>query len=136
MAEIELKLSAPLDRLEDLRKALAGMAGNREQKAESLNAIYYDTRRRDLDRQGLTLRVRRENDGYVQTVKSAGRTLIKRGEWSDPLRDATPDLSAKATGRRLRSALRGRVHPQFKVDVNRTAFLIRNGADTTIEAAV
>lgn len=136
MAEIELKLTAPVDRLPALRAALAAMSGGHTPAPEALHATYYDTRARDLARQGLTLRVRRESGGFVQTVKSAGRTLTKRGEWSDPLDDGTPDLKAKATGRRLRNVLRGRVLPQFKVDVSRTAFIIHAGSDTTIEAAV
>ena len=136
MAEIELKLTAPPDRLQALREALAAMSGGGHPAPVHLNATYYDTRGRDLARHGLTLRVRRENDRFVQTVKSAGRTLIKRGEWSDAIADSTPDLKAKTTGRRLRHVLHGPVRAQFKVDVTRTAFIIHASGDTVIEAAV
>jgi inorganic triphosphatase YgiF len=136
MAEIELKLTAPAARLDALRAALARLAGGRIPAPRTLNAVYYDTRKRDLARAGFTLRVRREDGSIVQTLKAAGSDLLTRGEWSDRLSGDSPDLTAKASGRRARRIVRGALQPQFRIDVRRSVFDLRVARTARIEAAV
>src|SRR5687767_452353 len=64
----------------------------------TLSSTYYDTARSDLNEQGVTLRVRRENGGFVQTVKAAGPANggLERSEWEQPVRSKRPDLDAAA----------------------------------------
>src|SRR5471030_2570346 len=52
-------------------------------RTEDLTSVYFDTDQRDLRERGVTLRVRRKGDQFIQTIKStasAGSTL-ERDEW-------------------------------------------------------
>ena len=50
-----------------------------------------------LRKQGITLRVRRVNGAFLQTIKrEAGSNLFDRGEWENEIRGAEPDRSAFA----------------------------------------
>jgi adenylate cyclase len=56
-------------------------------RSESLVSIYYDTRRFDLHRQAITLRLRKHGGGWLQTVKhnvASEGGLTKRLEWETP----------------------------------------------------
>src|SRR5579875_1139364 len=63
-----------------------------------LNAIYFDTPDQALRQAGLTLRIRDDGRGRVQTVKAeAGDDgLLGRGEWETPLDGNAPDLQGAA----------------------------------------
>lgn len=93
--ETELKLAARPEDLETLRAApailsrAAGPAATR-----TLESTYYDTQDRRLSERGVTLRVRRTDDGFVQTVKSApDGDGLGRGEWECAVTGAEPDLT-------------------------------------------
>src|SRR5471032_1196202 len=67
-------------------------------RTEDLTSVYFDTDQRDLRERGVTLRVRRKGDQFIQTIKStasAGSTL-ERDEWETPLHDGQPDLDSAA----------------------------------------
>jgi triphosphatase len=95
--EIELKLLAPagvLDRLREspviVRHALNGGVARR------VDAVYYDTPDRTLFRHGLSLRIRRSGNRYVQTLKRAplhGHPFV-RGEWEASVDGAAPVLAS------------------------------------------
>jgi len=94
--EVELKLLAPAGMLDQIREAPAIARGARDGSVTCrLDAVYYDTPDRILCTHGLSLRVRRSDSGYVQTVKRRpvqGRPFA-RGEWESPVRGSAPDLA-------------------------------------------
>ncbi len=135
--EIELKFRLERGAAGTVVAALARLPGAGMPDVQRLDAAYFDTRDDDLRRAGLTLRVRRENGVYVQTVKGAGG--LAREEWNDPAASATPDAGAGKSGRRLRRVLRkvknGALHERFRVKVTRTTIAFLAGG-AVIEAAV
>ena len=94
--EIELKLLAPAGVLDWLREAPVIVRHARNGGvARRLDTVYYDTPDRTLFRHGLSLRIRRSGNRYVQTVKRApahGQPFV-RGEWESSMDGAAPDLA-------------------------------------------
>lgn len=94
--EVELKLAGSVEALASLREAelIQRHARNRG-VVRRLDAIYYDTADRLLDRNGLSLRVRRSGRRHVQTLKRAvrGGDPLSRDEWEMSLPDERLDLS-------------------------------------------
>lgn len=95
--EIELKLQCEGADLTELARHPFLHSAEPEQAA-FLTSTYYDTAAGDLREAGLSLRVRREGEAYLQTVKvaSAGAGLFDRPEWEGPVADAQPDLAQLA----------------------------------------
>jgi inorganic triphosphatase YgiF len=125
--EVELKLDlnpADIERLAG--SALFAAAAEQDQES-----IYYDTSTDTLRQAGLSLRVRRTGERYVQTVKAAGAAaagLFARSEWERDVPDAQPVLDE--TGRPLNVLLAssGPLEAAFRVDVaRRTALIDRHG---------
>lgn len=89
MLERELKLYVPpasRDALEaDLRNAGASNI--------TLRARYFDTQDKHLARAGIALRLRLEDDQWVQTVKAPGPDELTRTEINHPRTEPTLDLS-------------------------------------------
>ena len=128
--EIELKFAAPAGRgAEAAIEALAGV------EPRQLVSIYFDTARGALKRAGLGLRVRREGDVYIQTLKDAGDGGFARGEWEAPVKSGKPDLRAlgKTPAARI-LAKSGRLAPTFAVEVRRRTALVTEG-DSLIEVS-
>lgn len=89
--EIELKLETDADgaeRFGTLRLLREAVADTKDQ-----DSTYYDTRRRTLQKAGISLRVRKTGSRTTQTEKlsadSAG--LFSRSEWEWPIAGDTPD---------------------------------------------
>jgi triphosphatase len=129
--EIELKFQvAP----RELRKLKAGRTLNRKpQKEEDLVSVYFDTPKHKLARNGVTLRVRRHGDKFLQTIKSGGSNgSFKRGEWEHEIKGAVPNLrEAHGTplAPLLTKKLKRRLKPVFETRVHRTSLPIRkNGS--------
>jgi triphosphatase len=95
-AEAELKLLAPAGTLEQLREAPTIARYARDTgSARQLEAVYYDTPDRALFGNGLSLRVRRSGDGFIQTLKrgpAQGEPFV-RAEWESEVAGTVPDLS-------------------------------------------
>lgn len=79
MQEIELKFQIPADALGAVRAAVAALPGG-EAPPQVLQAAYFDTPDRKLARARAALRVRREDDERVQTLKAAGVNALTRLE--------------------------------------------------------
>jgi len=91
--EIELKFLIDPPKA---RALLAHLPAGAAVRPRSLTSIYFDTPGRTLWRAGFTLRLRRDGDGWTQTVKSRGDRDggFGRGEWETPIAADTLDLAA------------------------------------------
>ena len=76
MVEVELKFQLPESKKKTVQQYL------KKHKAQHihLQAKYYDTPNRLLAKNGMALRLRKENDLWVQTFKAAGQSHLHRVE--------------------------------------------------------
>jgi inorganic triphosphatase YgiF len=126
--EIEIKLETPapaatrLSKASWLRKLATAPA-----KRRKLVSVYYDTRKCRLHEAGLSLRVRRDGDKTVQTIK-AGDAGFSRKEWETEIARRRPDL-ARAKGTALDQfnlkKLRRKLRPMFETSVQRMTIPVR-----------
>lgn len=99
MQEIELKFQIPADALEAVRAALARLAPDQTLPPPLiLQAAYFDTPDRRLAQARSALRVRREGDDWVQTLKAAGSHTMVRVEDN---RATQPPLAGQPLAPRL-----------------------------------
>lgn len=134
MQEIELKFQIPPRG----RDALASTVGeDGAVRAVRLQARYFDTAARDLAGAAFALRLRREDEGWVQTLKGRGDGMMRRLEHNAPVdlppragADAVPALSlgrhaGTPAGIALAALLAGRglgeadLALQFSTDIER-----------------
>ncbi|MDB5482217.1 MAG: inorganic triphosphatase [Caulobacteraceae bacterium] len=133
--EVELKFRLPPDRGPE---ALAWLAQGRPQSDRTLKAIYFDTAGCELGRAGFALRVREEDGGWEQTMKSraAAGGKLGRGEWTSPAAGAKPDMAAvRRTPARDVLSPDTRLAALFTVTVERRTVEIRT-PDSLVEAAL
>lgn len=140
-AEIELKLAVVSGQPRDVARLL----DLKRRERVNLEDAYFDTPDALLRRRGLVLRVRREGDRWLQTLKAAqhSRTLVsERGEWEvelgrggePPVPDLTrfdgdtPDVLASQFDP-------ARLVPVFRTQVERERGTVLYGA-SRIEAAL
>ncbi|MGL4284890.1 MAG: CHAD domain-containing protein [Phreatobacter sp.] len=123
--EVELKLLAPPGTLDRLRTApvIVEHIGN-QGTVRRLEAVYYDTPDRLLDRHGLSLRVRRNGKRYLQTLKQrvSGNGTLSRREWEAPVDTIEPDLTRlpiAEIGAPLDGLLADALAPMFTTKVRR-----------------
>jgi inorganic triphosphatase YgiF len=130
--EIELKLEMEPGADQALlhHPLLQGRVGD----AQHTVSVYYDTARKLLRQAGITLRVRRVGERFIQTVKSgatAAAGLFDRLEWETPIVGPEPELDQATPHLALLSSsdLRGKLRPVFTTLVDRrTAVIEREGA--------
>jgi inorganic triphosphatase YgiF len=139
--EVELKLSAAPRTL--ARLASDPLLGKPSGAPQSLVAIYFDTPRFSLWRQGLVLRLRRERGRWVQTVKGQGALdagLHRRIESSSRARSSVPDLEhiADEDVRKRVAQIIGakRLVPIFRVEVERDTRVVSPAPESTIEISI
>jgi inorganic triphosphatase YgiF len=137
--ESELKFRIAKRSLTALANARMPGSKSGERTSRKLVSTYFDTPKHKLQRHGMTLRVRRTDDGsIVQTVKSAMTRSFARGEWAADLDRPKPDISkakdsplAKIAGKKARRNLR----PIFETSVKRITRSMKVGA-SSVELAV
>ncbi|HNQ03175.1 MAG TPA: CHAD domain-containing protein [Thiobacillaceae bacterium] len=138
MNEIELKLSLRPGQIARLRRHPLLAAGR--PVSRRLYSIYLDTPERDLQRRGITLRVRRAGRRWLQTLKAEAISvgaLTQRAEWEMPLPGGSHDLSRFPP--QALDLLQGldmsRIGPVFVTDFRRTAWVVHL-RETVMEVAL
>jgi triphosphatase len=105
-----------------------------------LLSTYYDTPALALHRERISLRVRKQGEEFVQTVKSenpAQVDVFERKEWEDRIPSEHPVLDAPKTGKRLSDVVRDEeLRPVFVTTVTRTVIEISPDPSARIEAAI
>ncbi|MFZ2998512.1 CHAD domain-containing protein [Sphingobium sp.] len=130
--EIELKLDLPHDGAEAF---LQWPSLPSDHDIADLHATYLDTPDRDLAQRGVSLRIRRSGDQYIQTVKADGdgaTGLFSRNEWEVAVSGDTPVLDDNNPVAAMLGDAITTLVPLFKVDVERRTWSLREG-DTDIE---
>jgi len=126
--ETELKFHVPAARLRELQKPRFRGGRIGAPSEHDLVSTYFDTAKHKLKRHGLTLRVRRDGNNYVQTVKSANGAQFGRSEWETEIKDSAPDLG-KVDDTPLEQfaskKLRRKLKPVFEASVQRTTVPLR-----------
>lgn len=139
--EVELKLSAAPRTL--ARLASDPLLGKPRGAPQSLVAIYFDTPRFSLWRQGIVLRLRRERGRWVQTVKGRGALdagVHRRIESDSRARSAVPELERipdEELRKRVAEVIGAkRLVPIFRVEVLRDTRLVSPGPGSNIEVSI
>ncbi len=111
-----------------------------------LRTVYFDTPDLRLYANGVALRVRRDNDRFIQTLKTVNSAtpgdsaaVAVRREWEWTVAGETPDLAllaAEGVAGLVPADARNALRPVFVTDFQRTAVLIRPDPSTAIELAV
>jgi inorganic triphosphatase YgiF len=129
--EIELKFDVDPDALD----AVEGreLLGSRPVDVKRTETVYYDTPKGKLGKAGVTLRVRRNGEGFYQTVKAdAGSAagLFDRAEWEQAIASAEPDLRliAGTAAEELLSkeSARASLRPVFGTFVDRQRWIVED----------
>ncbi|RXJ70509.1 inorganic triphosphatase [Veronia nyctiphanis] len=139
--EIELKFFVSPDFSRHLRDKIADLKVL-QQSHRNLGNIYYDTPDLQLRHNDIGMRVRRYDDVFVQTLKTAGRVvagLHQRPEYNAELTGPTPDISLlpaevwpdSVNAELLASTL----IPLFSTDFERQQWLIAMPDGSQIELA-
>lgn len=141
--EAELKLSvrpehaARIGKHPIVRKLKTGRAHTKH-----LVGTYFDTPDLLLKRHDLSLRIRKADRRYIQTVKRmrpAAGAILARDEWESDVAGNSPDI-AKVEDGGIRQMLEtegvaARLRPLFRTDMRRTVWTLHYG-DTEIELAL
>jgi len=139
--EVELKLSLDPADLGRLRGAAA--LATAKPKTKVLDALYLDTRDREVSRNGMALRIRSSAGRWSQCLKAGAHStggLHSRSEWEIARPGPEIDL-ALFRGTPLAElaspeTLHERLEIAFRVTVERTAWIIEPGAGTRLEVAL
>lgn len=137
--EVELKLAAGPADLPELTRALAAMAPDAAPLTRRLVTTYFDTPDRALTKSRAALRVREEDGGFVQNLKTAdpeGASLLARGEWESAVAGNRPEPHTAEIALHLPGGVNGELHPLFVTEFTRTTIEIEPEPGTRIEAAI
>ncbi|MBO9687718.1 CYTH domain-containing protein [Roseateles chitosanitabidus] len=133
MNEIELRFQIPESQWPAVRRWVAGDARSTPVQ-ERLQASYFDTVDRDLAHAGFALRLRREGEVWVQTLKGAAPDGMTRLEHNVPLGAEAPTLDVARhadhpAGQALQQLLarlpEGALQPLFRTDITRLSRSMR-----------
>lgn len=141
--EIELKLELDPPRSGrgelprwDARRIPALQALRDEPETRRLVSAIFDTPDHALRRGGLVLRIRRDGERWVQTLKADARdgSLLDRAEWESEVGGDTPDLAAIPDGAlREEVAAAGTLSPVLETEFERTLWQLRHhGSDVEL----
>ncbi len=122
--EVELKLEvAPSELKRVLAHPLLKERSNGA-AAQTLHSTYFDTPDHALQQAGISLRVRRNGDRRIQTIKAARSPdgiALARDEWEQEVDGDSPDYTlAGKTGLKPLLEHSGSIQPVFRVQTERT----------------
>lgn len=126
MSEQELKLHVPAAS----RQAVEHAIKQGQAQQIHLHALYFDTPERELARARIAIRLRKEGQNWVQTLKTPGANSISRVELNHPRPGPILDLSVYA-GTDVESALsqiQGELAVRYETDVHRLQSYIEHPA--------
>lgn len=110
---------------------------------QHLQSTYFDTPDLRLLQQKLGLRIRRQGDQWIQTLKgdsSGGAGLHRRQEWESQVESNVPTLGRLATEAKVgvlgESNLESRLIPVFETDFWRMSWLLSVASGIVIELAL
>lgn len=135
--ETEVKLAFHSQDLDKLTSFFG--ADNSKAARRRLSTVYFDTADAALRDKGLALRVRRDGQRYIQTIKGedrGGGGALSRREIEAPITSPNPDLSAiddPDIADVVRQTSLAGLKPVFRVDVERISFA---GPDSGPDVAV
>lgn len=136
MQEIELKLSLPFGHQATILSALDERLGP-QSAHQVLDSTYYDTPDSALREKRISLRLRRQGEQWIQTLKGKGGVsagLHQRLEWNWELPGPTLELQRlHETG--LNLDLEESLQPVFRTVFDRTTWLVAEG-QSRIEVAL
>lgn len=139
--EIELKLALAQRDLK--RLASDPLMGGPGEASERLHALYFDTPRFSLWRRGISLRLRRESDRWLQCVKSGGSVeagLHRRMESETAAASPAPDLSIIAEpdlrDQVLRAVGHAKLVPVFTTRIARVKRVVQLAPGVVAEASL
>jgi inorganic triphosphatase YgiF len=128
--EVELKLEIDPADMDTLAACtLLGLGGRPKERFDS---IYFDTLENGLHEAGFSLRIRREQNRRIQTLKAtraAAAGLFVRPEWANEIHGEEPriELLAPVLGPLISEDVLERLKPAFRVLVSRTSAIIERG---------
>jgi inorganic triphosphatase YgiF len=141
--EIELKLALAARHLAALERAPALRQAGAQRARKRLYTVYYDTPEGALWRQGIALRLRRDGNRWLQTVKWGGDVaggLHTRGELEaavpGPLADFSLITEPAPAAVFAAPELRARLKPVFVTDFERLSVLVAPGPEAAIEVCL
>lgn len=133
--EIELKLEIEPQQAQAL--SAVPQLGMSLANSKQLASTYFDTKKNGLRKAGVSLRVRRSGERFVQTVKLAGEGagLFSRSEWEWDVSGPRPDRDLLA-GTPAADVLNStKLLARFETHVERCTWIVEE-ADGTIEVAL
>lgn len=117
LSELELRLYIPPQSQTSLSNAVNQLPGH----LIHLQAKYFDTPERDLAKRSIAIRIRREDQQWVQTLKAPGSHAIEQLELNHPLN--TPELDLELYKNQpiydLLKPLQATLQIRFETDVQR-----------------
>jgi len=125
--QTKLKFNVRPDQLSRLRSLpLFRKISTGRAKTRSMSTTYFDTRRGDLRDMGVSLRVRRDDGNYLQTLKATAEAVgnARVGyTFEATVSSERPSLSLispPTLRRRIQDVVGDKLEPLIRVDVNRT----------------
>jgi triphosphatase len=143
--EYELKLSCTVHDLAAFKRAVNSATRARLiWQAVDLETHYFDTPEQRFFKNGITIRVRRANGNYIQTIKAGrgGGGAMDRAEWEQPVNGEKLELETipKAARRKIGTVSESELHEMVSVKFHRHKTVIqrsgKNGPDLKVEAAL
>lgn len=122
--EIELKLEVAPAEIERVLAHPLLSAQSDGSRTQTLHATYFDTPDHALQQAGISLRVRRNGDRYIQTIKAArspNGVALARDEWEHEVDRDSPDYTlAEETALQPFLEQGDAIQPVFRVTTERT----------------
>ncbi|MCK2149760.1 CYTH domain-containing protein [Marinobacter alexandrii] len=136
--ELEIKLTLTEASLAQATKWLANRANVVPAGTKKLRNCYYDTPLGSLNERRIALRLRQQDDQFIQTLKTKGEFsggAHRRNEWEWTLPSAALDISLLADTPLAGDEALEHLQPVFETNFERQIFMLhRDGAE--IEVAV